>query len=164
MESLVSHRAALESRGGGELRRSLLKGKRSHGCPPGLATANTISSCSAVGCSQAMLCLGTSKTGGGTCVRLRRPWAAAGSCPRGVQPYLGSFDLPLREQTQTGQDWQGAPPWLGGLAGRRVPAGCELCAGSSRQENQPHWKGDGRCERLCHTHRLLEHPSISPSG
>lgn len=66
MKSLVSHRAALDSRGSGELRRSLLKGKRSHepshGQPTRLGMTNAISSCSAVGCSQAVLCLGTSKT------------------------------------------------------------------------------------------------------
>lgn len=54
-----------------------LKAKRSHkpspGCPSGLGTTSTTSSCSAVRCNQAVLCLGTGHTHRGASPH-RQPW------------------------------------------------------------------------------------------
>lgn len=60
MGSLVSHRAALESRGGGKLRRPLLKGKGSHdpshGWPPRLGTSSLLQSALALLLGAIKLC------------------------------------------------------------------------------------------------------------
>lgn len=72
--------------------------------------------------------------------------------PATTPPALGSPHLLLREQTRPGQP--GCCPLPGGSgcrAGAQVPTGSELCAGSSCQEHQSCWKGDGRWETLCHT-------------
>lgn len=150
MESLVSHRAALESRGGDGLRRSWLKGKKSHE----LAHQTLVQSIpSAIRHNQAMLCLGTSKTGRGACSRLCQPWASAGKrCSQDTAlPHSKRADA-----NQTGL-LRCSPLAVGSgcTAGPQVSAGSELCAGSSCQENEPDRKGDVRCEGLCHTHTYL---------
>lgn len=160
MGSLVSHRAALESRGGGKLRRPLLKGKGSHdpshGWPPRLGTSNLLQSALALLLGAIKLC---SAWAAAKQVEVHAPncqsWASAGSCAHGALPYLGTYALPLREQMQTGQDCQGARPWLWGLAAQLDPKsllGLSSAQGAALWKTGPTWKGDARCEGPCWTH------------
>lgn len=128
----------------------LLKGKRSPepspGCPPGLGTTSTTGSCSAVGCSHAVPCLGSRHTGRGA-----SPHCASHStaCP-------GLSSPPSLKQTWPGPDCQGAAPHLGGLAAELEPSsplGLSSVLGAAVRNTSPSGRvmGEGR---LCHSCEL----------